>query len=52
MSKTVISDAAADKEETTKFTFTVTLGDKTINGKYGDMTFENGVATFELSHGN
>lgn len=41
------------------FTFTVTLTGKsqtsieanTINGKFGDMTFENGVATFMLKHG-
>lgn len=41
------------------FTFTVTLTGKsqtsieanTINGKFGDMTFENGVATFTLKHG-
>lgn len=42
-----------------EFTFTVTLTGKsqtsieanTINGKFGDMTFENGVATFMLKHG-
>ena len=41
------------------FTFTVTLTGEsqtgieanTINDKYGDMTFENGVATFTLKHG-
>lgn len=41
------------------FTFTVTLTGEsqtgieanTINGKFGDMTFENGVATFMLKHG-
>lgn len=41
------------------FTFTVTLTGKsqtsieanTINGKFGDMTFENGKATFMLKHG-
>ena len=41
------------------FTFTVTLtGESTtgvkaeeINGEYGDMTFENGKATFTLKHG-
>ncbi len=27
------------------------LTDKTINGKYGDMTFENGVANIELKGG-
>ena len=42
-----------------EFTFTVTLTGKsqtsieanTINGKFGDMTFENGKATFMLKHG-
>lgn len=33
------------------FTFTVTLGDTTINGVYGDMEFKDGVATFTLKHG-
>lgn len=41
------------------FEFTVTLAGKsqtsieanTINGKFGGMTFENGVATFALKHG-
>lgn len=33
------------------FTFTVTLDDPSLNGPYGDMTFENGVAVFSLKHG-
>ncbi len=33
------------------FSFTVTLSDKTINGTYGEMKFENGVSTFSLKHG-
>lgn len=33
------------------FSFTVTLSDITINGVYGDMTFINGVATFDLNGG-
>lgn len=33
------------------FAFTVTLNDTSINGVYGDMTFENGVAQFTLKHG-
>lgn len=33
------------------FRFTVTLGDTSINGKYGDMTFQDGVAEFILKHG-
>ena len=47
--KTVISDAAADANK--EFTFTVTLGDTSISGTYGDMTFTNGVATFTLKGG-
>lgn len=34
------------------FTFTVTLSDKRINGQYGDMFFEEGVATVKLKHGD
>ncbi len=33
------------------FEFTMVLSDKTVNGKYGDLTFTNGVATFTLKHG-
>ena len=33
------------------FQFTVTLNDKTINGVFGDMTFQDGVATFSLQSG-
>ncbi len=36
---------------TSKFSFTVTLGDKTINGSFGDMTFNEGVAKFTLKDG-
>ena len=49
VSNKVVSAAAEDASRT--FDFTVTLGDKTINGKFGDMTFENGVATFSLQDG-
>ena len=34
-----------------EFHFTVTLGDKTLSGTYGDMEFTGGVATFTLKHG-
>ena len=44
-----VAGNAADKEK--EFSFTVTLGDTNINGKKGDMTFENGVATFTLKDG-
>ncbi len=49
VSKTVVSDAKADKDQ--KFSFTITLADKTIAGIYGDMTFDQGVATVELKDG-
>ena len=49
ISKTVVSDAAADADQ--EFTFTIELSDKTISGEYGDMTFEKGVATVELKGG-
>lgn len=34
-----------------EFSFTVQLGDKTVSGTYGSMTFVNGVANFTLRHG-
>lgn len=48
VSKTVSGDAG---DKTKEFSFTVTLSDETVNGKYGDMTFENGVANIKLKHG-
>ena len=46
--KTVTGNAG----DTSKaFNFTVTLGDDSINGTFGDMTFTDGVATFALKHG-
>ena len=33
------------------FNFTVTLGDTSVNGAFGEMTFTDGVATFTLKHG-
>ena len=53
VSKEVVSDAAADKDQ--KFQFTITLSDTTIGGDegktYGDLTFKNGIATIELKGG-
>ena len=46
--KTVSGSGASTSKD---FAFTVTLDDQTINGKYGDMVFENGVASFRLAHG-
>ena len=48
VSKTVSGNAA---DSTKAFSFTATLGDTTINGTYGGMTFTNGVATFTLKGG-
>ncbi len=45
----LVSGNAGDT--TKEFNFTVKLGDDSINGSYGDMTFENGVASFTLKHG-
>ena len=47
LKKTVTGTTRTDAD----FTFTVTLGDKTINGTYGDMAFTNGVATVVLKNG-
>ncbi len=59
VSKTLISDAAADKSQ--DFTFTVKLYksstivdtnvDTSISGKFGDMTFSEGVATVDVKGG-
>ncbi len=40
-----------DSDTAKAFSFTVTLSDKTVSGKHGDMTFNKGVATFTLKHG-
>ncbi len=46
--KTVSGDGANTEKE---FTFTISLGDKTITGEYGDVTFNEGEATFTIKHG-
>ena len=48
VSKTVSGDDA-DMEKV--FSFKVTLDDININGRYGDLEFINGVASFTLKHG-
>ncbi|MCH5198343.1 MAG: Cna B-type domain-containing protein, partial [Oscillospiraceae bacterium] len=45
----VVDGRGADKEM--EFEFTVTLGDTSITGKYGEMEFNEGVADFTLHHG-
>lgn len=47
VSKTVAGNAGETDKE---FHFTVTLGDTTVGGKYGGMTFTGGKATFTLKH--
>ena len=49
LSKVLVSDLAVDAD--VEFEFTVTLGDTTISGAYGDMTFTDGVATVKLKGG-
>ena len=49
VSKSVVSAVTADKQK--DFSFEVVLTDKSINGTYGEMTFENGVAKFTLKDG-
>ena len=48
VNKKVVSSNAAKLNQ--EFTFTVTLSDRTITGTYGDMTFNEGVATIKLKH--
>lgn len=46
VSKTVINGIGGES-----YNFVVTLSDSTVNGKYGDMVFADGVAFFALSDG-
>ncbi len=48
VSKTVTGENA---DKTKEFSFKVTLDDTNVDGKYGHMTFKDGVATFKLSDG-
>lgn len=50
-SLTVSKSVVGETNSATDFTFTVTLGNKNINGTYGDMTFTNGVANVTLKDG-
>ncbi|WP_242959016.1 DUF7601 domain-containing protein, partial [Flavonifractor sp. An112] len=51
-SLTVSKTVAGNDGDTSKaFHFTVTLSNTSLSGTYGDMTFENGVASFALKHG-
>ncbi len=48
---TVTKNVTGSGDPAKKFHFTVTLDDQTLNGVYGEMTFQNGIAEFSLSHG-
>ncbi|MDD5844106.1 MAG: DUF5979 domain-containing protein [Olsenella sp.] len=50
-SLTVSKSVVGETDSATEFTFTVTLDNTNINGKYGDMAFTNGVATVTLKNG-
>jgi len=47
--KEVSSGTSVDKSK--DYNFRLELADTSINGKFGDLTFENGVAEFTLKHG-
>lgn len=47
--KTVAGNAGETDKE---WNFTVMLGDTSISGTYGDMSFTGGMATFTLKHGD
>ena len=49
ITKNVVAENNIDNEQS--FNFKITLSDKSINGKYGEMNFVNGVATFTLKNG-
>ncbi len=48
ISNTVSSSDTADNNR--EFNYTLTLSDKAVNGEFGGMKFENGVAKFTLKH--
>jgi cell division septation protein DedD len=48
VAKTVQGEGADIEKE---FSFKVTLSDSTIQGTYGSMVFEDGIASFRLKHG-
>ncbi|MGI6070138.1 MAG: DUF7601 domain-containing protein [Blautia sp.] len=48
VSKLVTGNAGGQSES---FHFTVIMDDSSIHGNYGDMTFDKGIASFTLKHG-
>ena len=47
----VTKNVTGSGDKSKAFTFRVELSDKTVNGIFGDMSFENGTAEFSLRHG-
>lgn len=47
----IISKTVSRGDRTKAFTFTVTLDDPEVNGKYGDIVFADGVAVIRLKDG-
>lgn len=45
-----ISNTVDNGDNNKDFDYTLTLSDKAVNGEFGDMKFENGVAKFTLKH--
>ena len=48
---TVTKNVTGSGDLNAQFHFVVTLSDQSLNGDYGEMTFQNGVAEFTLKHG-
>ena len=46
----VIKKTVESSDTTGTFNFTAALSDTTISGKFGDLTFTNGIAAFTLEH--
>ncbi len=49
--KVVALNGKKDESDKTEFGFTLTLDNSEISGEYGDVKFENGVASFTLKQG-
>ena len=49
--KVVTLNGEKDESDKTEFGFTLTLDNSEISGEYGDVKFENGIASFTLKQG-
>lgn len=47
----VTKNVTGNGDRDAEFHFTVTLSDQSLNGDYGEMAFQDGVAEFTLNHG-